>query len=473
MTDSFEPGNNPTIPSTGPTDPTDTPTSTYRPPAGTHNGYGPSAYAQTAASRPDWSPAGGWPDQTPQRWLEPMPDEDVQRRAATTSRRRRQLVFVAGLVVVALLAATFSSVITVLVLVTNGMLAARNAAASPTPSLAAVMGSPAPSSTAAPVTDDEVTRAAGAVSPAVVTITTTATASDPLSIPESGIGSGVIYDASGWIVTNHHVVGSENRVQVQLPDGRKFTGTVYGIDTLTDLAIVKIEASGLPAASIGDSATIKPGQLAVAIGSPLGTFTNSVTSGVISALGRDVPVTDPTTGQQRTLHNLIQTDAAINPGNSGGPLINNAGSVIGINTAVAGDAQGIGFAIPVNIAKPIMQQAVAGQPLARPWMGVFYVPVNRSVADSEKLPIDYGAYISAPSSNEAAVVAGSPAEQAGLKEGDIITDIDGRRIDGTSSVDEVLSQYTPGDTVTLNVLRDGQTVQLPLTLGVRPAAPSD
>jgi S1-C subfamily serine protease len=468
MTDSLEPGSDPNIP---PSDPTDTPTSTYSPPAGTHNGYGPSAYNQTTTSRPAWPAPGGWPDQTPQRWLEPLPEEDAQRRAATTHRRRRQLVLVGGLVVVALLAATFSSVLTVLVLVSNGMLtASRLATATPTPTAPAVIPASSPTASSG---DETVTRAAGAVSPAVVTITTTSSSTDPLTIPESGIGSGVIYDAGGWIVTNHHVVGAEENVQVELPDGRKFTGHVYGIDTLTDLAIVKIEATGLPAASIGDSAAIKPGQLAVAIGSPLGTFTNSVTSGVISALGRDVPVTDPTTGRQHVLHNLIQTDAAINPGNSGGPLVDDAGTVIGINTAVAGDAQGIGFAIPVNIAKPIMQQALAGQPLERPWMGVYYVPVNRSVADTENLPIDYGAYVSAPDANTPAVVAGSPAEQAGLKEGDIITDVEGKRIDGTSPVDEVLSQYKPGDTVTLTVLRDGQTIQVELTLGVRPAAPSE
>jgi len=466
MSDRLDPGSIPTIP---PTDPTDTPTSTYRPPAGNHNDYGPSAYAQTAASRPQWAPSGGWPDQTPQRWLEPLPDEAQLRRTATTSRRRRQLVLVGGVVTVALLAATFSSVITVLILVANGlMLGSRTPA--PTPPVAGANGSPAPTaSTAVPPGDETVTLAANAVGPAVVTITTTTASTDPLQIPESGIGSGWIYDAAGWIVTNHHVVGSDDSVQVELPDGRKFTGHVYGIDTLTDLAIVKIDGSGLPAALIGDSSTIKPGQLAVAIGSPLGTFTNSVTSGVISALGRDVPVTDPSTGRQHVLHNLIQTDAAINPGNSGGPLIDDAGTVIGINTAVAGDAQGIGFAIPVNLAKPIMLQAVAGQPLERPWMGLYYIPVNRSEADKDKLPIDYGAYIKAPTDGTAAIVPGSPAEKAGLKEGDIITAVNGTRIDGTSSVDEVLSQYKPGDTVTLDVLRDGQTIQLSLTLGVRPA----
>ena len=191
---------------------------------------------------------------------------------------------------VALLAATFSSVLTVLVLVSNGaLMASRTATPTPT-SVPAIIPATSPSATPASGGDETVTRAAGAVSPAVVTITTTSTSTDPLSIPESGIGSGVIYDAGGWIVTNHHVVGAEENVQVELPDGRKFTGHVYGIDTLTDLAIVKIEATGLPAATIGDIGDqARPARRRHR--QSLGTFTNSVTSGVISALGRDVPVT--------------------------------------------------------------------------------------------------------------------------------------------------------------------------------------
>jgi serine protease Do len=433
-------------------DSTDPPTSTYRP---------------LSVSRTSWSTDPEWPQQTPERWFEPQPVHRPPPPAPPA--RRRGAGSGVALIVVALLAATLSSAGTFFVLSSGGWLRSDAGAATPT----ATPGSPQATPVPLVVTvDDQVSRAVTAVGPAVVTITTTidAQATDPFSLPETGVGSGVIFDSAGWIVTNHHVVASADTVQVELPDGRKFTGHVYGVDTLTDLAIVKIDATGLPAAHIGDSSTIKPGQLAVAIGSPLGTFTNSVTSGVISALGRDVPVTDPTSGQQRVLHNLIQTDAAINPGNSGGPLIDGAGTVIGINTAVASSAQGIGFAIPVNIAKPIMDQALAGQQLQRPWMGVFYVPVNRSVADDEKLPIDYGAYVSKPSTGQPAVGAGTPAEAAGLQDGDIITAIDGRRIDGQNPLDDVLSQYKPGDTITLTVLRAGQTMQLPLTLGVRPAS---
>jgi serine protease Do len=170
------------------------------------------------------------------------------------------------------------------------------------------------------------------------------------------------------------------------------------------------------------------------------------------------------------LRNLIQTDAAINPGNSGGALVDSAGTVIGVNTAVAGNAQGIGFAIPINIAKPIMRQAVAGQPLARPWMGVVYEPIDRNRAERDNLPIDYGALIPTETlGGRAPIEPRSPADRAGLEPGDIITAIDGRRIDASNNLDDILSQYEPDDELRLTVLRDGGTVTLTLVLGVRPA----
>ncbi|CAN5613515.1 hypothetical protein BH20CHL6_BH20CHL6_14510 [soil metagenome] len=330
------------------------------------------------------------------------------------------------------------------------------------------------------VTIDEqsaITASAESVSPAVVTITTGATEepTSPFEVPDSGVGSGIIYNAdgrNGWILTNRHVVGGAQRVRVDLQDGRRLTGEVYGIDTLTDLAIVQIEDDGdLPVAPIGDSSLLKPGQLAVAIGSPLGTFTNSVTSGVVSALGRDITVTDRETGQPRPLRNLIQTDAAINPGNSGGALVNSSGQVIGVNTAVAGDAQGIGFAIPINIAKPIMNQAVAGEELARPWMGFYYQEVDKALVDEQELPVDYGVLVSPPSSqpNLSAVLEGSPADEAGLRDGDIILAVNEERIDAQNTLDELLTQYAPGEELSLEVLRDGLTEDLIVELGVRPA----
>jgi S1-C subfamily serine protease len=323
------------------------------------------------------------------------------------------------------------------------------------------------------VADDQspITTVAADVSPAIVTITesgSTANPNDPFGqVPTTGIGSGVIFDSNGWIITNKHVVAGSTQLQVALQDGREFSGTIYGIDTLTDLAIVKVDATGLPTAPIGDSSAAKVGQLAIAIGSPLGTYTNSVTSGIISAFGRTIQVQDGT-----TINNLIQTDAAINPGNSGGALLDARGTVVGINTAVAQTAEGIGFAIPIDIAKPIMEQALAGQKLARPWIGIRYEALTLQIADQAKLPVSAGAWLqpaSASGSTSPAVVPGSPAEKAGLKEGDIITAVNGVKITATSPLDDILTQYTPGTTVALDVLRNGASITLSLTLGTRPA----
>src|SRR5437588_9593714 len=224
-----------------------------------------------------------------------------------------------------------------------------------------------------------VTQAVKKVLPAVVTISST---SGGALGGAGGIGSGFLFDARGWILTNRHVVSGADSLSVRLNDTRVFPGKVYGIDTLTDLAIVKIEATSLPVAQLGVSAGLQQGQLAIAIGNPLGTFENSVTTGVVSGLGRQITAGDAGNQSAEQLNNLIQTDAAINPGNSGGPLVDSDGHVIGINTAVSQNAQGIGFAIPIDVAKPILAQALAGKPLARPWIGVFYQPVTKQLAES-------------------------------------------------------------------------------------------
>jgi serine protease Do len=337
------------------------------------------------------------------------------------------------------------------------------------------------------------------VSPAVVTIQADGIASTDPTTGQTGtgsaIGSGVIFDANGLILTNHHVVeGNPSKLTVTLKDGRSFDASVYGVDTLTDLAIVKVDATGLPTAAIGDSSTVQVGQQAFAIGSPLGTFTDSVTSGIISALGRTIPVEGGT-----ILDNLIQTDTAINPGNSGGPLLDPSGKVIGINTAGATGSQGIGFAIPIDIARPLLQQASAGQPLARPYLGIRFETIDPTVKQANNLPVDNGAWIptagaasqdnsgqggqggqggldpngqggtgAVPQAGDS-IVPGGPADQAGLQAGDIITAIDGTALDTTHPLDLVTSQHAPGDSIKVDVLRNGQTVHLTVVLGTRPA----
>jgi 2-alkenal reductase len=319
-----------------------------------------------------------------------------------------------------------------------------------------------------------VVTAAANVSPAVVRITATGVTTDPLggTVPETGVGSGVIYDKAGWILTNRHVVlTSSNEVAseltVELKDGRDLTGTVYGIDTLTDLAIVKVDGTGLVAAPIGKSADIKVGQLAIAIGSPLGTYTNTVTTGIVSATGRTVQISTDV-----RLTNLIQTDAAINPGNSGGPLLDAAGAVIGINTAVERDSTGIGFAIPIDIARPIMAQALAGQPLARPYVGIRYEMIDAKLKADKHLTVDQGALIGPATDTGGAelpaIASDSPAAAAGLKDGDIITAIEGQPVDGEHPLDALLSAYAPGQTVKLNVLRGSDQITVSVTLGTRP-----
>jgi putative serine protease PepD len=229
--------------------------------------------------------------------------------------------------------------------------------------LDAAATSPGPSATqSATLTGLDATTAIVSVakeaSPAVVTITTTSTGSGRFGGASEGIGSGFLYDAGGWILTNNHVIESDGTLTVTLNDGREFPGRVAAADPAHDLAVVKIDGTGFPTLPIGSSSNLQVGQLVIAIGSPLGQFTDSVTSGILSATGRSITVSDQATRQRRTLSGLLQTDAAINEGNSGGPLLDGRGQVIGINSATASTAQGIGFAIPIDAAASIMASAL-------------------------------------------------------------------------------------------------------------------
>jgi S1-C subfamily serine protease len=430
--------------------------------------------------RPDWS-ASGWIDPepvrpTPEHWFETAPTARVQPTPPPPARSG------AGTGVV------LSAALLAAVLASGGTLVALNATGA-LDRPAAPAASPNALSTSAgrqPITIDEssaIINVAAKAGPAVVRITTETGAAatvdpnnpslDPNNpffdpngaIPSEGVGSGLIFDSNGWILTNRHVVSGSDKLTVELKDGTQYSGSVYGIDTLTDLAIVKIDATGLTAATIGDSDALKVGELVVAIGSPLGTFSNTVTSGIVSATGRQI------TTDNSQLDNLIQTDAAINPGNSGGPLLDATGAVIGINTAIARDSTGIGFSIPINIAKPLMEQAKAGKELARPYIGVRYTPIDKQVAKTESLPVDQGAWVSpkADSSGKPAITPGSPAEAAGIKPGDIIVAIGDTKIDTEHPLNAVLAQNAPGDKVDLKVLRDGKTLTISVTLGTRPA----
>jgi S1-C subfamily serine protease len=286
----------------------------------------------------------------------------------------------------------------------------------------------------------------------------------------SGVGTGFIYHSDGWILTNRHVVADANQITVILSDTTELEGEVYGIDTLTDLAIVKVDATDLPTVKIGSSADLEQGQLAIAIGNPLGQFENTVTTGIVSGLGRQIVAGSQATSSSEQLNNLIQTDAAINPGNSGGPLLDSAGQVIGVNTAVSQDAQGIGFAIPIDIARPIMQQAVNGQPLQRPWIGIYYRPITKQLAEEMDLVVEDGVIIDSTGS-QPAVFPNSPAAAAGLQPGDVITALDGQEIDADTDLAELILPHNPGDTITLRVLRGDSPTEIEVTLGTLPEEP--
>jgi len=219
------------------------------------------------------------------------------------------------------------------------------------------------SGTTAPATVEDITTVVATAKASVVTITANGISSgglSPFSVPTTGVGSGIILTADGYILTNRHVVAGSQTLSVKLSDGREFPATLIKISDSTDLALIKIDAKGLPAASIGDASAVRVGQTAIAIGSPLGTYTETVTRGIVSGLNRDITVADEETRRDVTLHGLIQTDAAINPGNSGGPLLDGNGSVIGIDTAVSSNAEGLGFAIPISAASDLIQLAHAG-----------------------------------------------------------------------------------------------------------------
>ena len=272
-------------------------------------------------------------------------------------------------------------------------------------------------------------------------------------LQEVGGGTGFIVSQDGLIVTNKHVVSDENaEYSVFTNDGKEYKAEVLARDPIQDVAILQISGNNLPTVRLGDSDKLEIGQTVIAIGNALGEFRNTVSAGIISGLLRTITASGG--GVREQLEQLIQTDTAINPGNSGGPLLNLYGEVIGINTAIVQDAQSIGFAIPVNkIKKDISDIKKIGR-IVYPMLGVRYVLVNKAIAESNKLSVDYGALISrGDNKNEPAIVSGSAAEKAGLKEGDIILEFNGTKINEENPLSKLILQYSPGETINLKVLR--------------------
>jgi len=302
------------------------------------------------------------------------------------------------------------------------------------------------------------------VSPSVVSIVTTSQGESFYGpTVESGAGTGIIVGKDGYIMTNKHVVKGTNEVGVVLTDGTTYENVrVIGSDPLNDIAFLKINGvNNLPAAELGDSGSIRVGQKVVAIGNSLGQYQNTVTSGIISGTGRPISAQDGETVEN--LNDLIQTDAAINPGNSGGPLLNLAGQVIGINTAIIEDAQGIGFAIPVNTTKGLLKGVLAGKGVERSYLGINYIPITADVVKRFDLKVKQGAYVRS-SEGQSPIVSGSPADKAGVKEGDIITKVSGVELGASAGLSSLVAEYAPGDTVELTVIRDGREMTLRVTL---------
>lgn len=325
----------------------------------------------------------------------------------------------------------------------------------------------------APIGENAIIAARKRVSPAVVYIDTVRTVSGPVMIPDffreffpgsietpkreqRGTGSGFIIDPNGHILTNEHVIRGAHQLMVTLNDGRKFKGRLVGSDQKTDLAVVKIEAKDLPFVEMGDSDQLEPGQWVVAIGNPFG-FHETVTFGIISALGRSLENPDES-------GYLIQTDAAINPGNSGGPLIDLSGRVVGINEAILSNAQGMGFAIPINLAKNHLDELIRKGKIDHPpvpWMGISMLPINDKLGAYLGINFKNGVYVEGVAKN-------SPAAKAGLQAGDVIKEIDRKVVDSPTDLAKLIKEMKVGQSIDLLVWRKSKLITLRVKLAARP-----
>lgn len=282
---------------------------------------------------------------------------------------------------------------------------------------------------------------------------------------EIGGGSGFFVSADGLIVTNKHVVDQKDvSYTVFTNDGEKHEAKVVALDPVLDIALIKIEGSGFPYLTLGDSDKLEVGQSVIAIGNALGEFRNTVSVGVVSGLARSITAGD-NSGASELLDQVIQTDAAINPGNSGGPLLNLSGQVIGVNVAIAAGSQNVGFALPVNSVRGAVESVEKTGKIVRPYLGVRYVPVTPEMKDKNKLTVDYGVLVKAGTdASELAVLPGSPADKAGIVENDIILEVNGTKLDDKTSLASIIRVKNIGDVVTLKILHRGEEKTVSVTL---------
>lgn len=307
--------------------------------------------------------------------------------------------------------------------------------------------------------EDIIIHAYNTVAPSVVHITSTIFRENIFMevFPHEGVGSGVIVSSDGYILTNNHVIEDAESIEVILPDGKEYEASLVGADPRSDLAVVKIDAEGekLKVASLGDSDSLKVGMRAMAIGNPF-RLDRTITVGVVSALNRTLR-----TGDGYIILHVIQTDASINPGNSGGPLINSQGEVIGINTAIfstTGGSQGVGFAVPINTAKRVMKELIEKGRVSYPWMGISGRTLTEEIRESLDLKVSEGVLI-------AKVVPGSPADEAGLKKNDVITHIDGQKVNSIEGLIEHLLEHEVGDEMEVNYVRENEERSVKIILG--------
>ena len=313
-----------------------------------------------------------------------------------------------------------------------------------------------------PVSGDLITDAVEKISKSTVNIASVRMVQDQLFrvFPIEGVGSGVIIDENGHVLTNNHVVDGSHRLKITLTDGRVLNGKVIGKDEITDLAVVKVDRfsdnNNIPYAQLGNSGNLKIGQIVIAIGNPFGlTGGPTVTAGIVSSLCRKIQF-------ESGILELIQTDAAINPGNSGGPLVNTNGEVIAVNTAKMPYANGIGFAVPINTAKSIMGDLIEnGRVITRPWIGIAFIKLTSQLAEYYGLPTNEGALV-------AQVEAYSPADYAGIRKGDIIEEIDGKRISDPSQISSQVHKKHGRDQILVTINRYSRRFEVPIQLQAHP-----